>query len=218
MEDFKPNSKKDKPDKRNDKKEKTKGSKSDSDTGSEREPPTNMFDLSAFVGPKNEHEVKQNTSMTPEEQEKMLRNYIEVDKSAWAAIPVDSHIRYLRKDGAFRRGGFVKNSWVGTYGASAGKKCLQLSAAQSYKSTKWTVCLDDIEKLWKQNTSGQVGEKNIISPEISAMVQSNKENVEYLMRTVEQLKIDVAKINNEQTRIINLIKKLHNIKCTSDSK
>jgi hypothetical protein len=216
MQDFKP----DKTSKKNDKKEKTaKSAKSDSDTGNEQEsPPVNMFDLSAFVGTQNDHEVKQAAGTTPEEQEKMLRNYTEVDKATWAAIPMDSHIRYLRKDGAFRRGGFVKNSWVGTYGASAGKKCLQLSAAQSYKSTKWTVCLDDIEKIWKLNSAGSsAGEKNIISPEILTTVQTNKENIEYLMRAVEQLKIDMAKITNEQTRIINLIKKLHNIK-TSDRK
>lgn len=178
---------------------------------------TNIFDLAALAGIQNEQELKKTVNtVTVDEQAKMLQNYDDVDHNEWAAIPPSSHIRYLRKDGAFRRGGFVKNSWVGLYGASKGKKCLQLSSTQSYKSTKWTICLDDIEKIWRKNPNlVATGEKNIISPELNSTIQANKESVEYLIRVVDQLKIDISKINNEQTRIINLIKKLHHIKSTS---
>lgn len=180
---------------------------------------TNIFDLTALVGIQNEQEIKKKTSgVTPEEQEKMLKNYSEINKSEWESIPIFTHIRYLRKDGAFRTGGFVKNSWVGLYGPSKGKKCLQLAAGQDYKSTKWTICLNDIEKIWQKNNDvGASSDKNL-STEIKNNIQSNKENMEYLLRTVEQNKIDIAKIINEQTRIINLIKKLHNIKNTSERK
>ena len=46
-------------------------------------------------------------------------------------------------------------------------------------------------------------------------IQSSKESIEYLTRTVDQLKIEIAKINNEQTRMVNLIKKLYNIKAST---
>jgi hypothetical protein len=178
---------------------------------------SNIFDLTALVGIQNEQELKKTVNaVSIDDQTKMLQNYNEVDRDQWDKIHPSSHVRYLRKDGLFRRGGFIKNSWVGLYGTSKGKKCLQLSSSPSYKSTKWTICLDDIEKIWKRNpTSVTTCEKNIISPELNTTIQSNKESVEYLVRSVEQLKIDISKINNEQTRIINLIKKLHHIKSTS---
>jgi hypothetical protein len=180
---------------------------------------TNIFDLSTLVDIQHEQELKKTTNtISIDEQTKMLQNYDEVERAEWAAILPSSHVRYLRNDGAFRRGGFVKNSWVGLYGSSKGKKCLQLSSSQSYKSAKWTICLDDIEKIWKRSQSIQTGEKNIISPEVQTTIQANKESIEYLVRTVDQLKIDISKINNEQTRIINLIKKLHNIKSSVRSK
>lgn len=186
--------------------------------GGKKNNDTNIFDLTALVGVQNEQELKKEVNtITIEEQKKMIQNYDEVPSSDWATIPPSTHVRYLRKDGSFRRGGFVKNSWVGLYGKSKGKKCLQLSATKSYKSTKWTICLDDIDKMWQKNiSSDENDEKNTISPEIRETIQSNKESVEYLVRTVDQLKIDLSKINNEQTRIINLIKKLHNIKRTSN--
>jgi hypothetical protein len=175
---------------------------------------TNIFDLTALAGMQNEQEIKKTiNTVTMDEQTKMLQNYHDVKNADWETIPQSSHIRYLRKDGSFRRGGFVKNSWIGLYGNSKGKKCLQLSSSPGYKSTMWTICLDDIEKIWQKNpTVATAGEKNIISPEMNTTIQSNKESVEYLVRSVDQLKIDMSKITNEQTRIVNLIKKLHNIK------
>ena len=47
------------------------------------------------------------------------------------------------------------------------------------------------------------------------MIKSHEETIQYLSKSLEQLKIDLLKMNNEQKRIINLIKKLHGIKSTS---
>lgn len=175
----------------------------------------NIFDLTALVGIQNEQEVKKkDNTITPEAREKMLQNYSELNNTEWESIPILKHIRYLRKDGAFRMGGIVKNLFIGLYGTSKGKKCIQLASSPDYKSTKWTICLNDIEKIWQKNNDTGSSDTNL-SPEIKNKIQSNNESIEYLLRTVEQNKIDIAKIVNEQTRIINLIKKLHNIKSNS---
>ena len=172
----------------------------------------NIFDLTAIVGIQKEEEIKKKSALiTDDEQKALIKDYIEVNKDEWSVIPNNTHIRYLRKDGAFRRGGFIKNSWIGVNGASKDKKCLQLSASMNYKASKWTICLDDIEKIWKKKSPEQ---KNIISSDIQNMVRTNNETTEYLTRSVEQLKIDVTQLSNEQKRIINLIKKLHGIKRT----
>ena len=179
---------------------------------------TNMFDLSSIIGIQNEQEIKQASAIvSADEQKQLLQNYEEIDVNKWSDIQPPAHIRYLRKDGAFRRGGFVKNVWAGIYGNTKGKKCIQLSSSMHYKSTKWTVCFDDIDKIWRKKEvfSGGTDEKNIISPEVHNTIQSSKESIEYLTRTVDQLKIEIAKINNEQTRMVNLIKKLYNIKVST---
>jgi hypothetical protein len=177
----------------------------------------NIFDLTALAGVQNEQELKKTVNVvTVDEQLKMLQNYEEVESDEWSMITPMTHIRYLRRDGAFRRGGFIKNAWLGLYGSSKGKKCLQLASSHAYKSTKWTVCLDEIEKIWKKKQSmTDESKKNIISPALHDIINSNKESVEYLIRSVDQVKIDIAKINNEQTRIVNLIKKLHNIRSST---
>ena len=181
---------------------------------------TNMFDLSSIIGIQNEQEIKQaSTIVSADEQKQLLQNYEEIDVNKWSDIQPQAHIRYLRKDGAFRRGGFVKNVWVGINGNTKDKKCIQLSSSMyyTYKTTKWTVCFDDIDKIWRKKEvfSGVTDEKNIISPEVHNTIQSSKESIEYLTRTVDQLKIEIAKINNEQTRMVNLIKKLYNIKVSN---
>lgn len=174
----------------------------------------NIFDLSKLVGVRNEEQLKQkNNTITIDEQNKLLNGYVEVNTDDWDTIPKNTHVRYLRKDGNFRRGGFIKNMWVDAYSVHKGKKCIQLSASTQYNAAKWVVCHDDLDKIWKRIDS----EKNISAPVDISGIQTNAESIEYLTKSVEQLKINISRLNNEQTRIINLIKKLHNIKSKTAS-
>ena len=50
-------------------------------------------------------------SYTNDEIKKLLVGYIEVSKNKWSDIPLGSHIRYIKTDGTFVRGGFVTNHW-----------------------------------------------------------------------------------------------------------
>ena len=166
----------------------------------------NIFDLSALAI-KNEEEVKQPaTIISVDDQKKLLVGYEEIAINKWESIPNNYHIRYLRKDGTFRRGGFVKNSWLGLHGKSEGKKCLQLSANLNYNSNKWTICLDEIEKIWQK--IAEIKDNS----DIKDNIKKNDETLDFLVKSVEKINIDIAKLSNEQQRIINLIKKLHNIK------
>lgn len=173
----------------------------------------NIYDLSKLVIMENEEELKkESTEITSIDQDKLLENYVEVASDGWEKIPKNTHIRYLRKDGNFRRGGFVKASWVSSYGKDKGKKSLQLSSNMSYKSTKWTIVIDDIDKIWKKNISidgsGVPDDYN----DMKNMIKANAVAMEHLSKVVEQVKIDNTRLANDQTRTLNLIKRLHNIK------
>jgi len=176
-----------------------------------------IFDLTKLVSMENEEQVKiEKNLVNDDEREKLLQNYIEVLRDDWEKMPKNTHIRYLRNDGLFRRGGFVKNFWVTSYGNYKGKKCIQLSSSIDYKSKKWTVPLNDINKIWKKNNPHQPNVDNIIDTEMSKRVaeaehklEKNTENIEYLLQSTEQLKISLKQTQNDQQRIMNLIKQMH---------
>jgi hypothetical protein len=186
----------------------------------------NIFDLSKLAPIELDHEIQKSSSIiTIDEQVKLLVGFNELPKSDWGTLKMNDFIRYLRKDGSFRRGGYFKNAWSGTYGKNNGKECIQLSSSKSFKGNTWSVCHDDIDKIWKNantqikgasvnNTSNNGQESKNIDPEILKNISKNQESIEYMTKSMEQIKIDILKINNEQKRIINLIKKLHGIHST----
>ena len=183
--------------------------------GSKGNKKENIFDLTKLVSMENEEELKKtSTEISSGDQDKLLENYVEVPQEDWDKIPKKTHIRYLRKDGNFRRGGFVRANYVSSYGDNKGKKSIQLASNMSYtKAAKWTISLDEIDKIWKKNISDISGSSgNITDTQINDMnntIKNNTELIEHLTKVVEQLKIDNARISNDQTRLLNLIRKLH---------
>ena len=170
----------------------------------------NIFDLTKLTSFENDVRIKDTSKeITLQDRESLLQGCTEVPRDKWDTLDTDTYIRYLRKDGNFRIGGLVKNIWVSTNGKNIGKKVIQLSSNNSYKSNKWNIVLDDVEKIWKKNT---IGSSTTGNSDMEKINKSNIESIEYLTKTVDQLKIDISKINNEQQRIVNLIRKLHNIK------
>lgn len=186
----------------------------------QQEPKENIFDLSKLAPIELDHEIqKTSTIITTDEQTKLLEGFEELPKTEWGNLKVNNFIRYLRKDGSFRRGGYFKDAWTGTFGKHNGKDCIQLSSSRSYKGTTWSICYDDIDKIWKNINKQPAKSSNIPSGTSSSTdtttietINKNQESIEYMNKSIEQLKIDMLKINNEQKRIINLIKKLHGIR------
>jgi len=172
----------------------------------------NIYDLSALANVENDIEIKkkENSKM---DREQLLKGYDEVPQSEWKSLAYGIHIRYLRKDGLFRKGGFVKNTWVGLTGVNKGKNVIQMCNNMSYKAVKWVISLDKLDKIWKKKNNMYT-----MPVDNKGVIDSNKESIEYLRTKVDQFSVDIAKINNEQQRIVNLIKKLHNIRSRSSSR
>lgn len=186
-----------------------------------KSPEENIFDLTKLAHIEVQQQLEQSSKqISLDEKNKLLRNYEELSNEQWDNLKYGDYIRYLRTDGSFRRGGIFKNAFVGNYGTREGQKCIQLSSSYHDHSHKWTVYLNDIDKIWirkknriqLENNSGNIE----ISSEIQNTITSQSERIEYLTKIVDQLKIDMLKMNNEQKRIINLIKKLHGIKSSAN--
>jgi len=172
----------------------------------------NIFDLTKTAPVELQHEVvHQSTKISAVDQNALLKSYKELPKDKWAELKYSDHIRYLRNDGTFRKGGYFKSSFISTYGKNKDEKCVQLSASIQFNAPTWTICFKDINKIWI-NAVSLVSSTGTSSNDNSEERKKNTESIEYLTKSVSQLKVDMLKINNEQKRIINLIKKLHGIK------
>lgn len=184
--------------------------------------PENIFDLTKLAPFELDIELKkQPTVIDIDEKNKLLTGFNELPVEEWDTLKYNDHIRYLRNDGTFRRGGYFKNSWIGTYGKNKDKRCIQLGSSKMSNTSMWSLCYDDIHTIWKNTTvykkksnndTDITGEAKEINQELQNMVNTMQETIQYMSKSIEQLKIDVLKNNNEQKRIINLIKKLHGIK------
>jgi hypothetical protein len=182
----------------------------------------NIFDLSKLAQVELHHEVEQESKkINVDDQVKLLADYDEIKSDKWDTLVPGDHIRYLRLDGNFRRGGFFKNAWVSDHGPNSGKKCIQLASSiynnnygGNYKPNTWIICHRDIDKIWKKKSNVNLT-SNENSNENQKKINENKEEISYLKKNIEQLKIDTLKINNEQKRIINLIKKLHGVRSST---
>jgi len=85
-----------------------------------------------------------------DEMEKdLLVGYVVVPTNVWETIPYKSHVRYMKLDGTFVRGGFFKNHWT----SKDGKSMMQLENNLNRKASTyatWAVALEGIKTLYKK--------------------------------------------------------------------
>jgi hypothetical protein len=85
-----------------------------------------------------------------------LQGYSSVDKSRWKDIPIGTHVRYVRKTGEFRSGGFVKQITRN----SSGDSMIILEndkinrGSSRYKT--FPIILKDIDKIYQKELPGQL--------------------------------------------------------------
>jgi hypothetical protein len=173
---------------------------------------TNVYDLSTLANVEKDIEIKK-TETNKIDRDQLLKGYDEVPRVEWDSLTHGDHIRYLRNDGLFRKGGFIKNTWIGLSGVNKGKNIIQLCNNMSYKAIKWTIPFDNLNKIWKKKNN-----VHSMPSDNKDVINSNKESIEYIKSKLDQFSVDISKINNEQQRIVNLIKKLHNIRSRSSSR
>ena len=140
---------------------------------------------------------------TPEQKKELLQGYIEVSSEKWADIPINSHIRYIKKNGTFARGGFVTNHWFN----KEGKPFIHL--ANGFQKRKngyitWPVAHVSLMKVYKKiDRAGGI--------EMDVVRKKTTEIVGQINRLVDVIKHQKNRIDSNEADIKKLyliIKKL----------
>lgn len=167
----------------------------------------NPFDLTRLLGdskPSKPYNPSTKASYSDSQIAKLLEGYREVPKEDRRTMTEGIHIRYRKKDGSFKRGGFVVRNYVSNKEESKGASMLRLKSSTYPDAKEWSVNLDNVQDLWETTKFNP-------RPSMETVTGGIKQTTDSLKNRVEQLSIEVSHLANEQKRIIALIKKLHNI-------
>jgi hypothetical protein len=86
------------------------------------------------------------TTYTSEQIADKLIGYIAVPANLWGKIPKGAHVRYIRKDGAFRTGGFVNSNTL----KEGGKRVLHLKTSFDGNGVSFPIDLSEVATIHKK--------------------------------------------------------------------
>jgi hypothetical protein len=152
----------------------------------------NPFDLTKLVSNKELIEKPKYKPIiyTSQEQKDMLKSYQQVPNAQWTKIPIGTNIRYIRKDGEMRKGGYIR--YIDPEG-----KFMSISIDPLQQSKRWKLPLDGVAEIWKLKQ-----ENNIVKPNDNIIDQ---ESIVSLKEDIRQLKIEIQRVMNQQKRIIKSV-------------
>ena len=118
------------------------------------------------------HSDKKNKTLETEDIKKLLVGYITVPRQNWVDIQTDTHIRYVKLDGSFVRGGFVVSQNI-----KNGKYFIYLTnnLYNSPNKKNWPVSFDNVSTIYKKiDKNNSVDMDTIKSKHIEIIQQINK--------------------------------------------
>jgi hypothetical protein len=119
----------------------------------------------------------------------LLREYVLLPQKSWKSLDRGIHIRYIRNDGRFVRGGFVTG-----YSSQNGRNLLTLAngfnaAVKGYSA--WTIALDSIKYLYIKKDK-----LNMVSTHDNIASKSGNE-IENLKKTVYDMQLQLAALKKK---------------------
>lgn len=145
-------------------------------------------------------------TLTSEEKLKLLEGYKKYDDPhQWTTIPVGAHIRALKKDGQFLRGGFVKSIYTSDGNTYLILENNKFDRVKNYVSFR--IKLDDLKRIFVKISSLETSQASPVQtntqlPQIeNSRIQS--EEIELLDKKIDLLE----KIISQKDLELNSIKK-----------
>lgn len=166
----------------------------------------NLFDLSK-LGMK-----VYDTPPKPVDMEKMLQGYELVPINLWKTLKYKTHIRYLRTDGNMKKGGYILHVEETTDSSGAPSLKFDIISGFYQNSVKWSVYSSSIDKIWKKVTNEEPDPNAALAQKCLQEIENIKDDMNYCKKSIDLIKQEIQKLSNENSRIVNLIRKLHNLK------
>lgn len=143
------------------------------------------------------------TAYTKEQIRKLLTGYIEVPLAKWSDIPLTAHIRYVKKDGSFVRGGFVTNHWLNKDGKPFMHVANNLKKdAPGYKT--WPMAHENVAKVFKKPDAKNGIEMDVVRSKTAEIIgQINK-----LVDALKGMRNDIKANENDIKKMFALIKRI----------
>jgi hypothetical protein len=141
---------------------------------------------------------------TQEQIKGLINGYIIVAPDKWADIPINSHIRYFKKDGSFVRGGFVTSHWLNKEGKPF------IHVANNFKKTAkgyatWPAAHESMQRIYKKVDKKSGIEMDVVRGKTTEIVgQINK-----LVTFVKQLQTRIDDQDAEIKKLYLIIKKMN---------
>jgi hypothetical protein len=142
---------------------------------------------------------------TPAEIQEMLKGYILVPPDEYKSIPSNTHIRYMRKDGSFVRGGFVKNHWMNP----DNEPVIRIKNTPGFAiGTTWMVYHKAIDKLYQKPGVGNddfADMSNVKNRTAEIINEVNK-----LVSIVKKQGAKIAELERKQDRMHSAMIEMNN--------
>lgn len=158
--------------------------------------------------------VKVAKPLSDSDKLKLLEGYKKYeDSSVWNSIPVGSHVRLLKKNGTFIRGGFVVAFYV-----ADGKSYLLLENNKYNRNTpnyiKFKIKLDDVKRIFAKldtsmpQTFSEPIQKTIAFEEPKINIQA--EEIELLEKKIDLLEKIISQKDSELSSLRKRVGALEN--------
>lgn len=173
---------------------------------------------------KNKITKKITKDMTQEEITEFLKNTIIIPKEQWEQIPINSYISYIKEDGKFIKGGYVKlifnkkksSTDNGSIYLIYGTKLDKYNNDKYYK--EFTINLSNIKEIYKKIDNSAIIEYQIIKNNINKLLLSQNSKIDELIVKINTFDKKINKLEENHYKTLKLIKNLHNIKSLDNIK
>lgn len=177
-----------------------------------------MSDIENNNKNKKNDKKKIEKEITEDEKKEFLKNSILIPSDQWNSLPVNSFISYVKNDGKFIKGGYIKlifqkkdNDYI-IYSTKLDK----YNNDRYYK--EFTINLNNIKEIYKKIESSAIIEYKIIKTNINNILDQFKSQINEISNKVDELDKKIIKLEDNNKKTIKLIKNLHNISSLDDIK
>lgn len=156
--------------------------------------------------------------ISDEEIIEYLKGSILIPKTKWKDLYDNSNISYIKNDGGFVKSGFIKLIYNkdGEDYIRYGSKLDRYNNDKYYK--EFTVKFSNIKELYKKIDNSAIIEYRLIKDNVEKIISKFTEELTLLDEKFNNLDEKINKLDKNHIKIINLIKKLHNINSLDDIK